>query len=121
MVKQSGNGTSRCPECWDMVDGPADALKHWSANHPQSDHLREVLSEISIEQKCKRCGQVMASKVSVGLDASTWEAASIVPTVCDECVANEPLDGLMIRELSSKQVYDHSIQPGTGRSGGSNE
>lgn len=101
--------SDRCAVCGERVAGVVAALDHYLAKHPRSDLLHDTVSKVAVRSECTECAKTFVTTVSVGIDARPNEAMLTVSSYCDECVENDPLSGVMVREMASEKVLDNEV------------
>lgn len=66
--EEVGRGDKQCAVCYEPVtDDPADALKHYLEEHPNSDVLAEIVESIEAVVECAECEKEFATGLQTGL------------------------------------------------------
>ena len=105
----SDEETDRCAVCGDRLVGVADALRHSLKQHPRSDLLHSTVSEVKVRANCSKCGDPFTASVSVGIDAKEDKATLTVPSYCGDCVDDDPLSEIIVKDIAPADVLDREM------------
>lgn len=101
-----------CPVCRDFrievpVDGDmsdetmVEVIEHYQERHPESERLRDILSDVEARVECSDCGNKFRSGVSVddlgGLGFRKY---------CEECAEDDETKASVVRRVDAEQVVE---------------